>query len=359
MDAQKEEPMNALQQLVSPTLEGGSRFGVSFLRAWKCPYEWALRYIAPNPNGGTGLVTETKARPLLVGGAFHFGLEMWYKARCTDPSTGGFCEDRGSADLDVIEACINAYVLDHHKEWEDEMEMAKDEKDLVEYVRRYHHHYGAGGLDPEFPGLRVFVDGTGPWIEREITVKLPNTGFEFSCRIDLIVTDGGILKVLEHKTTSASGLYSLMSSFHLDAQPTAELWTLQQALALPVVPQAVVLNVLNKNPRKDGTGTPPFARQDTSRTEADVAAFQNMVWKMLAEMNECCENYVQAISRGMEPFDAILLCFPRRGTIFQHCLRYGRKCDYWGLCSLTGFEARGAAAFKPRIYAKEVRDEAE
>ena len=338
--------MTALHDLIAPSLEGGSRFGVHMLADMLCPQEWALKYLARHPDG-IGLTTR-KGRALNVGSGWHQVLEAWYRTRVTD-SSGAWCPDHGVPDLDATVSHLTKWMNDHQSDWEDPDEWLKDYRTLTDGITKYHNFYGPGGPAAEYPETQVYVDGTGPWIEREITVALDHE-FQFTSRIDLIVTYRGRLAVMEHKSTSASFYHSLIDSLEIDAQPTAELFTLMGATGLPYVPSTFFGNIWNKNPKRDGTGTPPFGRPIISRTEEHVAHFTEMALDSLIEMNHRCERYLTLLKGGMDQFSAINACFPRRGLIFKHCVRFNRKCPFWALCqSGIGLNERNVMAFQPRI----------
>lgn len=343
--------MTSLIHTLLPHLPGGaSQFGISFLTSWvKCPYRFALTYLAPHPSGGRGLTLSTKASPLLAGGSFHLALETWYASRCVNPSTGETTEDHGQPDLERARQAILTHSAEHAHEWESPEARAVDTQLTLDWLQRYHDFYGPQGAMPEWPEMKVYVDETGPWIEREVRVPLTE-GLYLTSRIDLVASDGGHPVVYEHKTTSASQFFALQNRMHLSAQPTAELLALQTGAGLPFVPSACVINILNKNPGKAANAkTQPFARPRVSRTEADLAKFVFDAGTWLRDIEEHLGAWKALTDAGVDDWEAIARVFPRTGTLNGACTEYNRQCQFWGLCIQTGRESRGANAFQARV----------
>jgi hypothetical protein len=342
--------MTSLLKQYIPKMEGGgSRFGTTFIKLYlTCPYQWAMAWVAPHPDGGQGLTTRYKARPLLAGGSFHAGIERWYASRCINPSTGQLTEDHGRPDVERAEDDINTWVAQNEGQWETPEEREADRTLTIDWLRRYDEFYGPKGVVPEFPDTRVYVDETGPWIEREVTIPLPGD-MEFTCRIDLVASHMGFPCVYEHKTSSPSSIQSLCSISHLSAQPSAELLALKVGAHLPFIPAACVMNVLNKKPPMGGKGkTLPFYRERVSRTEADLEKFLHDVTSTLQEIEERLGAYQRLLEDGVPTYQALLTTFPRRGTFTGACHSYNRKCDYWALCANTGREHLTAGAYRAR-----------
>lgn len=338
-----------LLDLIPAQADGASRFGVHFISTWlRCPFEAALEHLAPHPSGGRGLTRQYKARPLLAGGGFHAAIDPWYRSRCLNPSTGAWCPDTGKPDLERALFELDTWVASHATQWEDPVERETDHQLIRGWMQRYHDYYGPTGTHPDFPNLQVYVDETGPWIEREVTIPVAD-GLFYTVRIDLVASDLGHPCVYEHKTTAASSYHTLLKSMHLSAQPTGELFGLKVARALPFLPVACVVNVLNKNPGKMANAkTPPFGRERVSRTEADIGRFESNLLLWLSRIDEWLGAYKHLVSTGVEPYDAIAQVFPRNGTITGTCYRFNRACDFVPMCSMVGREALSAHAYNPR-----------
>lgn len=339
--------MTLLNKYVT-TATGGSRIGLSFMKSWfTCPYRAAMEHLAPHPDG-RGLTSHHKARPLLAGGLFHAAIEPWYRSRCINPSTGQWTEDTGKPDLERARHELDTWAAQHYSEWEDPIEADTDTQLCREWLQRYHDHYGPTGKEPDFPNLRVYVDESGPWIEREVVLPLGND-LEATCRIDLVASDLGQPVVVEHKTTSASYFFNLLKMMHIGAQPTMELLCLKEGGGLPFLPSACVVNVLNKNPGKSPMAkTPPFGRERVSRTEADIGHFKRNLLTWLETIERWLGEYEQLTTAGHDPYDAISLVFPRTGTLTGQCYSFNRPCEMWQVCSSTGRESLIAASYKPR-----------
>lgn len=339
---------DTLKRWIPPHEGGGSRFGMSFLSLYlACPTKWALAYVAPHPDG-RGLVTAHKARPLLAGGSFHAAVEPWYLSRCRNKSTGQWCEDHGQPDLELAMHHLDTWVASHAGEWDDPIEMDTDHQLVRDWVRRYHDYYGPGGTMPEYPNVRVFVDETGPWVEREIVVPLGG-GLEFTSRIDLVASDRGFPAVYEHKTAAASSMKSTKAMAHLKAQFTGELFALGHGAKLPFQPSRCVVNILNKNPGKTAAAkTLPFEREAVSRTEEQIARFADNLTTWLGRMGEDLHHYETLCQQGVEPYQAIFRVWPMVGTATGACFSYQRACDMWPVCMNTGREHLSALAFDAR-----------
>lgn len=339
---------DTLKKWIPPHEGGGSRFGMSFLSLYlACPARWALAYVAPHSQG-RGLITPHKARPLLAGGGFHSAVDPWYTSRCKDPSTGQWCEDHGRPDLDFAMHTLDTWVATHAGEWDDPVEMDTDHQLGRDWVRRYHDYYGPGGTMPEYPNVKVFVDETGPWVEREIVVPL-GQGLEFTSRIDLVAIDRGYPAVYEHKTAAASSMKSTKAMAHLKAQFTGELFALGHGAKLPFQPSRCVVNILNKNPGQTSRAkTLPFEREAVSRTEEQIARFALNLEGWLSQMGEDLQRYEALLEDGVPTFEALYRVFPLVGTTTGACFSYQRACDFWPMCSNTGREHLSAVAYDPR-----------
>jgi hypothetical protein len=313
----------------------------------ECPYRWAMFRLAPHP-AGKGLTQQHKARPLIAGGLFHASIEPWYKSRCLNESTGQWCEDTGVPNLERAQHELDTWAAAHAHEWEDPIERDTDTQLCRDWLLRYHEHYGPTGKEPDFPNLRVYVDETGPWVEREVTLDLGN-GLQATCRIDLVASDLGHPVVVEHKTTSASYYFSLLRGMHIAAQPSMELLCLQRARALPFIPSACLVNVLNKNAGKGPTAkTPPFGRERVSRTEAELSHFEMNLTRWLTTIEDWLGEYENWLEKGVDNFTAISRVFPRTGTLTNQCYTYNRPCEMWQVCASSGREALVASTYQPR-----------
>jgi len=340
--------VSRLQELIPATEGGASRFGLSFIKSWACPYEGAMQHLAPHPNGGRGLTPQYKARPLLAGGLFHAAVEPWYISRCINKSTGRWTEDTGVPDMDRVWHELDVWAAKHTPEWEDPVERDTDIQLVKSYVQRYHDWYGPTGTNPEFPNTRVYVDEDGPWVEREVIVPIA-PGLEYTCRIDLVASDLGHPVIIEHKTSAASGFFNTMKMMHIGAQPTGELFALQYAKRLPFTPVACIANVINKNPGKSKDAkTPPFGRERVSRTEEQMRLFPLNMAKWLGQIEAWLEEYQGLLGQGVPPYEAIACVFPRTGTVTNTCFRYNRACDFWALCANAGNEERSAFIYNAR-----------
>lgn len=342
-------------QLIPSIKEGASRFGIHFIGSWvSCPRKAALELLMPHPEGGVGLAPNFTKRPLGVGWTYHEGIAAWYQSRCVDRSTGSLMgDDCGQPSLEYALNHIDVAAASRKAEWEDEEEWAADVALCKELVTRYDQWYGPRGVDPEWPNVRVFVDASGPWIERTIEVPIGTTGLIYTCRPDLLATHLGTMCVWEHKTTSPSSMSGLLARMHVEAQPTGELRALRHAhpdLARHV--SAVTINVINKKPAKTGRGTTPhFARERVTRTEDDFQQFDYDVESTLLWIGGMILRWVelQEAPHRMDPWEAMRWAFPKLGTMHGACHAYNTQCHFAQVCQQTGREERMALSFRPRV----------
>lgn len=335
-----------LTSLIPQSAEGASRFGVHFLKDWQeCPFRAALKYLAPAADDGWGLMPRTKARPLTRGDAFHVGIEEWYASRVTP--TG---EDTGAADIDRAVAGLEARMARLEKDYEDPLEMAADRDAVRDLLYRYNEKYGPGGETPEWPEYQVYVDESGPWIEREITVDLDWHGFVLTNRMDLLMLKQGRPLIMEHKTSSGSFIQALCNNMENGWQAKAELFALQSQKDINLNVSSVVVNVINnKPPTRRGPRTIFFKRHPIYHSPMTLKKFHMDVLHTLEWIEDMLGRYNHLLEGGVDHWEAILRIFPKHGGLSQQCYSYGRHCDYWNLCQATGREVHHAPDFNPRV----------
>jgi len=333
-------PANGIKRFVSNTTEGGTRFGSHFLEVYQtCPTKWFNQFKRPHPQeGGEGVRPARTASPLLVGGAFHEALDVYYRS--------GFSTGRYSVDLALSRA--RECILERKDEFEDQDIMEKDWLLVQKLVQSYADHYGPGGVDPEWPRMKIIVDSEGePVIEREYEIDLDFKDYIYTCRIDALVESEGYLNILEHKTTSASQLHRLFDRNNMGLQATGEYFVLQTQFPDEKINGVMVSAIVkDRSERARSKGEPDFLRRIFSRTHLELDKFRINVIKTLGRIEADMEEYVMELERTGSVDEAARIAFVQHRA--QCCVF--RRCEYYGPCATIGRESiMFRSGFKPRI----------
>lgn len=321
----------------------GTRFGTSFLNSWaRCPRQWFNAHYRPcqDETGATyrGLAPRITSQDLLRGSIFHEMLAEWYRSGIRNG------EDTGERDVELAIKVGRVAASSRASEYEDAYAEQKlsDEAEIL--MRRYHDWYGPEAPQCEYPQIRVVCDGLGqPLIEREWEFPL-NDRYVFTCRTDAIIMDHGILKSLEHKTSSMP--WMRLRTIPTDAQFAGEQWILHQLF--PEEPIAgTLVNVIGT---KRALGK--FERETTSRTQAQLDRWQRNCINILTAIDQACQHFTLDRLNGDSVEVAADHWFPDHGTRTDTCTAFN-GCDFLDLCSWAGREENRLGMFKQ----KEARNE--
>ena len=258
---------------------------------------------------------------LRFGTLIHLALEAWWKTANLE---------RALAALDVES---------------DPYERAKAEALIIGYDMRW--------CDEQYDVLAVECEFTAPLINPD--TGRASTAWSRGGKIDAIARRNGLDVVIEHKTTSEDiGLGSdYWKRLTLDTQISGYL---VGARALGYEPQGVVYDVIRKPALRPLMATPVEAQKRKAdgslyanqREESEMPTqYRN---RILADIGERpswyyqrCEIVRLAIDEHEAAVDLWQLAgqireSTRRGVFPRNpdaCVRYGRTCDYFGVCTRT------------------------
>lgn len=271
-----------------------------------CPAKYDLRI-------RQGYVPTRRSPALRFGGALHEGLAAWYK---------GF----------GLEASLEAIAVAWDNSWDldDYRTLEKCLQTMIEYTKQYpYEHFQALGM-PDAPIIeKPFTFDTGTFCgclicgqfnqdSHEDTCgncKSPLEPIEYGGILDALIDhSGGVLYVMDHKTTSVMGA-SYFDQFKPDNQMTGYIWGGMQ-LSGGRVAGALVngIGIYAKGKTK-------FERKITTRNEQDITEW-------LAHLRYHCTAIMKFEQQGIWPFQTI------------NCVtKYGR-CDYFDVHLLSRADDR-------------------
>ena len=324
------------------TIKGGTPFGNSYLTCFNsCPREFGYYYVYPlehNPGPTTKGITQRFTRPhLLLGQYFHHGMEALIRSGCVDGV------DTGKWD---IEGAIQVMEFEKDKLYDEYEESERAEKDwtLAEsMLRNYYDEYSLNGPTPDHPTILTAFDGDGePLIEKQFSIKLGYEDYIYTCRPDLIVTDNGRLKVMEHKT-SAYGMWlnKRLDKFEWDSQCTGEIFVLHALFPGEKI-EGVIGNVVVK-----GGKTMRVQRVNVTRSKLDIESFILSAISTLKQIDECVEGFWNDYWKGFPVDHAMMRRFPDHGTRTGRCAEYG-GCQFQILCKFKELQRQQIGGFRPR-----------
>ena len=334
---------------------GGTQIGGSYINTWiNCPRDWYNLHYRPYLGNdgsvvGTGLSAFSTSIPLLVGRVFHEAIAAWYESGVRNG------EDTGERSVDKAlevalrehKSCESQFPADR-KTGLESSEVAANEFAKVEMMlRAYHDRYGPESMNPEFPTIQVLVDDEGkPLVEREWTAQLC-PGYVFTCRTDLIILEHGLMKTMEHKTTSAYGVQMRKREMDMDPQFSGEYWILRECL-----PQHTLAGVMVNMIVKDRSGKSKFdiaERETTTRTDGQLNRWRLTSVHALEQIDAAVARYTELLAAGTTHEAAADLCFPDYGTRTKQCYAFNSRCQFLDLCQMAGMEHKRIAQFKPRF----------
>jgi hypothetical protein len=325
------------------TISGGTPFGNSYCSLYaNCPLAFFYYYVypmeKPNPGPVAKGITQRFTRPyLLLGQYFHTGMEGLYRSGCVDGV------DTGEWD---VEHAIQVMRVEYEKSLVEYEESERAEKDwgLAEsMLRNYYDEYSLNGLTPDYPGMQVMFNGDGePLIEKQFSIELGYRDYIYTCRPDLIVTENGRLKVMEHKT-SAYGMWlnKRIEKFDWDSQATGETFVLHALFPGSKI-EGVIGNVLVK-----GGKTKKVERTRVSRAVLDIESFILATINVLKRIDEAVEGFWGEYWRGCTIQHAAMKYFPDHGTRTGYCAEYG-GCQFGVLCRFKDLQTQQIGGFRPR-----------
>ena len=329
--------------------DAGTQIGVHYVAEFiKCPRKWFRRYYQPLPDETTGELINVGIEPrdtapaLLTGGIFHTALEEYYRSGIVDG------EDTGKYDLDRTLAAMETSCAARKDSYYSE-EDADAEREMIQTMLiAYWERFGPTSSNPDYPKIKVLCDTEGlPYIEREWITPLPYSNYYITSKIDLIITDGGYVKAMEHKTSVASFVTSRLSSIHYDAQFTAEIYTLTNNMPEATKFFGVTCNVVTKN-RSAKSKYDIAERDTTNRTQDQLLDWANTTIDTLRQIDERVGQYEKWLTQGVEEDKALSVWFPVHGQFNEQCFAYRRPCDYYALCKQPERANSLLAVYKPR-----------
>lgn len=330
--------------------DAGSLVGVHYMMEFiKCPRKWFYRYYQPvtEEESGeqvhTGIEPQDTAHPLLTGGVFHTALEGYYASGIRDG------EDTGEYQLEQALSEMKT-AWNSRKDFYYTEEAAEKELDMVQnMIIAYYDRFGPKSPNPDYPKIKVLCDTNGePYIEREFATPLGYSNYFLTCKADMIISDIGYVKVMEHKTSVASYITSRLSSIHHDAQFTGEIYTLNKNMPENMKLFGVKANVVQKN-RSPRSKYDIAERDTTNRTAAQLADFASAAVDTLRQIDDRVANYEDWVNvKGVDQPTAIGVWFPIQGAFNGECEAYRRHCDYYSLCKQPEKAQKLLGIFKPR-----------
>jgi len=192
---------------------------------------------------GMGIVPNETPEKFIIGGVMHRIVASHYRGKNYDE-----CYAEG-----MDEAKKRYFV--------------KTEEEVPESMKQQAHRLFTGYREA-YPNesWRIFEDADGPFIERHFGVTLG--GVQYTITIDLLIEEGGVLSVMDHKFTGIP-LGQYFPKFFLDPQTTGYCWVMHNLVGKPV--NTVIINACWKGSGK--IPLPRYARETFNRDTQEVSAF--------------------------------------------------------------------------------------
>ncbi len=326
-----------------PTKDGATQFGSHFHKEFQsCHYKHWLSQAAPHPNGGTGIRHKDTPSPLLIGSFLHSGMESLRRGIVRN---GEWNTDEA---IVAMEAAATSRADEGGEHLAADLALAKN------LIINYRDYYGPRGDAPEGKDVEVALDGKGePIIEREYRTPLPGIDAIYTCRVDMMARWQGWLRVWEVKTSTGRGgwIWKLFDRARWDLQMTGEVYTLRKQFPDEDV-AGVLVDALIKD-RGANSKMEPCYREQATRTEGQLDAFERLIVQSLFTMEECHERHGSLVSGGMDPWDAAEIAFPRTGMANGKCVDFNRNCAFLPICEEPERAKRSAAiSYRPRTSAE-------
>jgi len=307
--------MSTLTEIPDPLVQGASKFGSSFIKAYRdCPTKWWYQFWAPAPGGALGLVPPILGKPLAIGQHVHVFLAEYHT------SEGDF-DKAWKVMMDGLANYEGPIIEDKEAVW--------DECDKL--TNKYHEFW-----DGNHPKV-VYVDGE-PVVERDLVLHMGYSDYTYTARLDALVEWEGHICPFEHKTVDTSRYTTLLIGAEMDNQITGQDFLVKNLLA-ELNPVGVLLNCLIKRRAK---GKDAYSRTMVYRTPLALEKFRLDTVRTLRDIDLATEEYQSLAQLGMEPFEAARQAYPQHGTL--DC----NWCPYMQLCLNPTKVARYAATFLPR-----------
>lgn len=297
-----------------------TRWGWSKLRLWQeCQTKYWNSELRTHPKATTqmGVEPRTISPALVIGGAVHKGLEVWYLGGWKDGA------DTGARDLGpAIQAAV-AHLAHNAHRFRGGQDAYENAEVLVRGMLQGYH------LKYEKDSLRVAPAPDGsPLVEREFHLSLGG-GHLFTSRLDLVVfdplEDPEGLWSLEHKTCAISKQNEAVEGWYVDGQVSGEQLQMQSHWGQERV-RGVRINMLVK-PEARRVPTNPFQRHDYARPQWQLEKFHLDARRRLSAIQEATE-YYNLLTRHMTEEEAARVVFDAAQVGQGTC----RGCDFLALC---------------------------
>lgn len=312
--------------------DGATAFGSHYHKLWHtCRYKHFLEQAAPlaDETGAVvsrGIKPKDTPSPLLIGDFLHVGVET---LRHEIVRSGDWDAEKAIA---IMEA--RAASRRHEGSTHVDDDLAKAKALFIAYV----DWYGPRGEHPEGDEVEVACDDKGPIIEREYRTALPTydasgTQHVWTCRVDMLAKWQGWTVVWEVKTASGRGgwIWRLFERAHWDLQMTGEVYTLRRNFADRDL-AGVLVDALVKDRGAKSSKLDPCYRELVTRSDAQLAAFEQDVCATLLEQERTYSDYAEQVEKGLDPWRVAERLFPRTGMANGLCYAYNRECPFLKLC---------------------------
>lgn len=276
----------------------------------------------------------TVSDPLILGGAYHDGLAVYFSGKSIVDATL-YAEQRYRDRYAEQEA----FILPEERPFI-ERQVNWLNNSLVEFSKHYANS-DIRVLQPEVVFLIPLPDTTHHCFffhkilhPEDITlvngVEVLSPNFDkctdprchqphwFKGKTDAVVAWENAVWLFEHKTEARTG-DTYFSKYLLDFQPTGYLYGIHRSLGIR--PRGFILNIIKK-PNANFKGDPAtvvgFEREAYLRSDEDLARFER-------ELVEQCNDYEAAFRNPLKIY-----------MNTESCMKWNRKCDYHNVCTNHG-----------------------
>lgn len=311
-----------------PRSAGGSARGWSYFTTFKdCEWKFYLKYLHALAAQGSdhevqGIDPRHTSSALLIGSLFHTGVETLYLSGWDGQ------RDTGNYDPDAAIKAAEEERDQRAAEWASEAQRDKDWALAASLISLYYQHYGPGGREQDYPGLKITSYQDRPALEIELAIDLEDElGSVFTSKFDAILEDqDGVIWGLEHKTSSASRAWAQLQKFFLDGQITGQYINLLAHYPDRQV-GGVIINMVVKDAAKD---KPRFRRQTYQRDEESIFGFLRSMKRDSLRIHQTIQEWKFRTDGGKDPWDAALATFDTNPPADRCVSTF--KCDFYDVC---------------------------